>query len=133
MKISPNLYGRTDGSKFGFFPGSNKFLAMCNITLYSVFIFKSKMSLFGSFKAMLGAGIGSAFLPDGNPLGLHLVMFQPTIAGQGTLEQQVKWLGKAWNLEIIGKYQIDSVLKLTLSWDICTTKLYLRRLINSRC
>ena len=67
------------------------------------------MSLFGSFKAMLGAGIGSAFLPDGNPLGLHLVMFQPTIAGQGTMEQQVKWLGKAWNLEIIGKYQIDSV------------------------
>ena len=31
-------------------------------------------------------------------------MFQPTIAGQGTMEQQVKWLGKAWNLEIIGKY-----------------------------
>ena len=52
---------------------------------------------------MLGAGIGSAFLPDGNPLGLHLVMFQPTIAGQGTSEQQVKWLGKAWNLELIGK------------------------------
>ena len=70
---------------------------------YLVCLFKSEMSLFGSFKAMLGAGIGSAFLPDGNPLGLHLVMFQPTIAGQGTLEQQVKWLGKAWNLEIIGK------------------------------
>ena len=68
----------------------------------SCLFFKSEMSLFGSFKAMLGAGIGSAFLPDGNPLGLHLVMFQPTIAGQGTLEQQVKWLGKAWNLELIG-------------------------------
>ena len=70
---------------------------------YLVCFFKSEKSLFGSFKAMLGAGIGSAFLPDGNPLGLHLVMFQPTIAGQGTLEQQVKWLGKAWNLELIGK------------------------------
>jgi hypothetical protein len=40
-------------------------------------------------------------------------MFQPTIAGQGTMEQQVKWLGKAWNLEIIGKYKIDSVPDLT--------------------
>ena len=53
-------------------------------------------------KAMLGAGIGSGILPDGNPLGLHLVMFQPTLMGQGTLDQQAKWLGKAWNLEIIG-------------------------------
>ena len=51
---------------------------------------------------MLGAGIGSGILPDGNPLGLHLVMFQPTIYGQGTPEQQTKWLGRAWNLEIIG-------------------------------
>ena len=53
---------------------------------------------------MLGAGIGSGILPDGNPLGLHLVMFQPTIYGQGTPEQQAKWLGKAWNLEIIGTH-----------------------------
>ena len=75
----------------------------CQKTAILFVFFKSEMSLFGSFKAMLGAGIGSAFLPDGNPLGLHLVMFQPTIAGQGTLEQQVKWLGKAWNLELIGK------------------------------
>ena len=44
-------------------------------------------------KAMLGAGIGSGILPDGNPLGLHIVMFQPTLMGQGTLEQQAKWLG----------------------------------------
>ena len=54
-------------------------------------------------KAMLGAGIGSGILPDGNPLGLHLVMFQPTLMGQGTLEQQAKWLGGAWNLDFIGK------------------------------
>ena len=49
-------------------------------------------------------------------------MFQPTIAGQGTMEQQVKWLGKAWNLEIIGKYvfQIDFVPNLTLSLSIQT-------------
>ena len=30
-------------------------------------------------------------------------MFQPTLMGQGTLDQQAEWLGKAWNLEIIGK------------------------------
>ena len=33
-------------------------------------------------RAMLGAGIGSGILPDGNPLGLHLVMFIPTLMGQ---------------------------------------------------
>ena len=27
------------------------------------------------------------FLKDGNPLNLHFVMFIPTIAGQGTMEQ----------------------------------------------
>ena len=32
-------------------------------------------------RAMLGAGIGSCILPDGNPLGLHFVMFQPTLIG----------------------------------------------------
>ena len=34
MKISPNLYGRMDGLMFSLV--SRKFLAMCNITLYSV-------------------------------------------------------------------------------------------------
>ena len=33
-------------------------------------------------KAMLGGGIGSALMPDGNALGLHFVMFVPTIMGQ---------------------------------------------------
>ena len=61
---------------------------------------------------MLGAGIGSGILPDGNPLGLHLVMFQPTIFGQGTPEQQAKWLGKAWNLEIIGR----SILTFSMAY-----------------
>ena len=80
-------------------------------------------------KAMLGAGIGSGILPDGNPLGLHLVMFQPTLMGQGTLEQQAKWLGGAWNLDFIGKepslgicryiYFFVDVKELTLrrNWD----------------
>lgn len=55
-------------------------------------------------RAMLGGGIGSGILPDGNPLGLHLVMFQPTLMGQATTDQQAKWLGRAWNMEIIGTY-----------------------------
>ena len=72
-------------------------------------------------KAMLGAGIGSGILPDGNPLGLHLVMFQPTLYGQASLDQQAKWLGRAWNLEIIGKCTYTSLLTVTktiwpLSW-----------------
>ena len=36
IKISPNSYGRMDRSKFWCFPGFQKFLAMRNITLYSV-------------------------------------------------------------------------------------------------
>lgn len=36
-------------------------------------------------------------------------MFVPTILGQGTLEQQAEWLGRAWNLEILGTYaQVSS-------------------------
>ena len=35
-----------------------------------------------NIKAMMGAGTGSALMPDGNPLGLHFVMFMPTLMGQ---------------------------------------------------
>ena len=56
-------------------------------------------------KANVGAGFG--IMPDGNPLGLHLVMFQPTLMGQATLDQQAKWFGRAWNLEIIGTNRIS--------------------------
>lgn len=31
-------------------------------------------------------------------------MFLPTIMGQGTSEQQAEWMGRAWNLEIMGTY-----------------------------
>ncbi len=43
-------------------------------------------------------------LKDGQPLGLHFIMFIPTLAGQGTKEQQEKWLPRAFNLDIIGTY-----------------------------
>lgn len=53
---------------------------------------------------MFGAGVGSALLKEGNPIGLHFIMFIPAIMGQGTLDQQAKWLSRAYNLEIIGTY-----------------------------
>nr|CAD7263258.1 unnamed protein product [Timema shepardi] len=56
------------------------------------------------FKQMLSGMLGSAILKDGNPFALHYVMFVPTIMGQGTLEQQALWMGRAWNCEIIGTY-----------------------------
>lgn len=31
-------------------------------------------------------------------------MFVPTILGQCTTDQQAEWLGRAWNLEILGTY-----------------------------
>eukprot|EP00730_Choanoeca_flexa_P009175 TRINITY_DN12600_c1_g2_i29.p1 TRINITY_DN12600_c1_g2~~TRINITY_DN12600_c1_g2_i29.p1 ORF type:complete len:668 (+),score=194.81 TRINITY_DN12600_c1_g2_i29:1242-3245(+) len=38
------------------------------------------------------------------PLGLHWVMFIPAIKGQGTEEQQAKWLPLAETLQIVGTY-----------------------------
>lgn len=52
----------------------------------------------------MGAGLGSAILKEGNPIALHYVMFIPALMGQGTVEQQAKWLEKAYNLNIIGTY-----------------------------
>lgn len=31
-------------------------------------------------------------------------MFVPTLLGQGTSDQQAEFLGRAWNLEILGTY-----------------------------
>lgn len=55
-------------------------------------------------RALLGGLLGSGIIKEGNPLAVHFVMFVPTILGQGTLEQQGDWLGRAWNLEILGTY-----------------------------
>lgn len=57
-----------------------------------------------SLRALLGGLLGSGILKEGNPLGVHFVMFLPTIMGQGTTEQQAEWMGRAWNLEILGTY-----------------------------
>jgi len=57
-----------------------------------------------TLRGMMGSGVGSAILKEGNPLGLHFVMFIPTIMGQGTVEQQGKWLSRAYNMEIVGTY-----------------------------
>jgi len=56
------------------------------------------------YSALLGGTLGSGLLKEGNPLSLHYVMFLPTIMGQGTMEQQVEWLSKAWDCTIIGTY-----------------------------
>lgn len=56
------------------------------------------------YRALLGGLLGSGVLKEGNPLTLHFVMFVPTILGQCTTDQQAEWLGRAWNLEILGTY-----------------------------
>ena len=46
----------------------------------------------------MGAGLGSAMCHvQGKPLALQFVMFIPALMGQGTAEQQAKWLEKAYN------------------------------------
>ncbi|XP_061392969.1 probable peroxisomal acyl-coenzyme A oxidase 1 [Musca vetustissima] len=56
------------------------------------------------YNALLGGSLGTALLKEGNPMALHFVMFVPTIMGQGTMDQQVEWLPKAWDCSIIGTY-----------------------------
>lgn len=57
-----------------------------------------------NYREILGGQLGSAILPDGNPLTLHYVMFIPTLLGQGSTEQQGDWLNKAWNCQVVGTY-----------------------------
>ncbi|KAJ0182752.1 hypothetical protein K1T71_002121 [Dendrolimus kikuchii] len=57
-----------------------------------------------NFRAVVGGSLGSAILQDGSPLTLHYVMFIPALMGQGTVEQQAYWIGRAFNLDIIGTY-----------------------------
>lgn len=58
------------------------------------------MEYYGVYGGMLGAGS----LTDGNPMAVHFGMFLPTIIGQGTIEQQEKWIHRAWNIEFLGTY-----------------------------
>lgn len=60
--------------------------------------------LFRIYRAILGGMLGSGVLKEGNPMAVHFVMFLPTILGQGTTEQQVEWLGRAWSMNILGTY-----------------------------
>ncbi|XP_058828521.1 probable peroxisomal acyl-coenzyme A oxidase 1, partial [Topomyia yanbarensis] len=48
--------------------------------------------------------LGTGVIKEGSPLRLHFVMFIPAIVGQGSAEQQAKWLDKALNCEILGTY-----------------------------
>lgn len=56
------------------------------------------------FRSLLGGSVGSAIIKDGSPFAVHYVMFIPTIMGQGTLEQQGEWVGRAFSNQIIGTY-----------------------------
>lgn len=55
-------------------------------------------------RTLMGSGLGVALTKDGNPLALHFIMFLPAIMGQGTVEQQALWMGRAWAGQIIGTY-----------------------------
>ncbi|XP_047491194.1 acyl-coenzyme A oxidase acox-1.4-like [Penaeus chinensis] len=56
------------------------------------------------YRELMNAGTLRGITKDGNPLALHMAMFIPAIMGQGTREQQEKWLGRALKGEIIGTY-----------------------------
>jgi hypothetical protein len=55
--------------------------------------------------------LGSGLIREGNPLGVHFVMFLPVLIGQGTVEQQAEWISRAWTCSIIGTYaQVRPIL-----------------------
>ena len=71
-----------------------------------------------SFVAFFEEITGIMFMfKDGNPLNLHFVMFIPTLAGQGTMEQVLKWSCKCTGIYDIWKTWI--VLKTIQNW-YCT-------------
>ena len=68
----------------------------------NTFLFRQRQQLGKPIDLHIGSSAG--VLKEGNPLGLHFVMFMPAIMGQGTVEQQRKWLPRAQKLQIIGTY-----------------------------
>lgn len=64
----------------------------------------NKIYCIDTYRAVLGGSLGAAILQDGSPLTLHYVMFIPTLMGQASVEQQAYWIGRAFNLDIIGTY-----------------------------
>lgn len=81
----------------------------CSFDMHSLYgcyfnFYKYLKQNYFSYRAVLGGMLGSAILGDGSPLTLHYVMFIPTLMGQGTVEQQAYWIGRAFNLDIIGTY-----------------------------
>ncbi|KAL4713938.1 hypothetical protein ACJJTC_015592 [Scirpophaga incertulas] len=86
-----------------------------------------------NYRAVLGGMLGSAILQDGSPLTLHYVMFIPTLMGQATVEQQAYWIGRAFNLDIIGTYAQTELghgtfirgLETTATYDTATKEFVL--------
>lgn len=79
-----------DGFELGMVDSNPKYLILFPLRIIS--------------RAILGGMLGSGVLKEGNPMAVHFVMFLPTILGQGTTEQQVEWLGRAWSMNILGTY-----------------------------
>ena len=71
----------------------------------------------------MGAGLGSAMCHvEGKPLALQFVMFIPALMGQGTAEQQAKWLEKAYNTANYSIEQGDLQLLPDLHGLACALK-----------
>lgn len=90
---------------------------------------KGKWAFLYKLRSMLGGEIGSGVLKQGNPIRLHITMFLPTILGQASDEQKMEWLGKCFDLKIIGTYAQTELghgtflrgLETRADYD-CTTK-----------
>lgn len=78
-----------------------------HLVISTIFSFRKRQQL--GKPVELSVGTSASVLKEGNALGLHFVMFMPAIMGQGTKEQQQKWLPRAQKLQIIGTYAQVSI------------------------
>ena len=71
MKISPNLYGRMDGSKFWFFPWFPENSLLCVILRYTVYVLKRSFFGVGSWNIILNLNTFSV----GGCWGQSIILF----------------------------------------------------------
>lgn len=77
-----------------------------------------------NYMALLGGTLGTGLIKEGNPMGVHFVMFLPALMGMGTADQQAEWIQRAWSCNILGTYAQTELGHGTFIRGLETTSTY---------